>query len=371
MTKSVLHRAASLWSVVLLLILIQGCDHKQQPDQQEISRARAVIQDHVDKKGVVGLSVTIMKEGEILWSEGFGYANLETGTKVDPEHSLFRIGSISKPITSTALALLVEEGKVNLEDDVRKYVEYFPEKEYPFNVRQLASHTAGIRHYKGGEFLSQARYATVREGLTLFQDDPLLFKPGERYRYSSYGYNLLSAIVEEASGETFLGFVKKRVFEPAGLRHTSPDYADSVLIGRGGYYEFDSTTMKTINATYVDNSYKWGGGGFLASTNDVARFGWAFHTGKVVKPETRDLFITRQTLNNGDTIGYGLGWVGLRKDSRGRLSYGHNGGSVGGQSILRIYPEHGLVVAIVKNTSNDGGYGNLLREIVDIFLPEP
>src|SRR5690606_6644777 len=116
MTKSVLHRAASLWSVVLLLILIQGCDHKQQPDQQEISRARAVIQDHVDKKGVVGLSVTIMKEGEILWSEGFGYANLETGTKVDPEHSLFRIGSISKPITSTALALLVEEGKVNLED---------------------------------------------------------------------------------------------------------------------------------------------------------------------------------------------------------------------------------------------------------------
>tara|TARA_B100001989_G_C24109736_1_gene255725 strand:- start:49 stop:456 length:408 start_codon:yes stop_codon:yes gene_type:complete len=129
---------------ILLLFLLISCQN--QKSDPKIEKGRELIKNTMKEHNMVGLAITIIKDGKTVWSEGFGYANLESETKVDPEKTMFRVGSISKPITSTAIALLYESGQVRLNDNVREYVPYFPEKQYPFTVKQLAGHMAGIRH---------------------------------------------------------------------------------------------------------------------------------------------------------------------------------------------------------------------------------
>ena len=131
---------------------------------------------------------------------------------VSPDKSLFRVGSVSKTFTAAALGKLVEAGKLALDRPIQAYVPEFPEKEYPITLRLLAGHLACIRHYRGSEFLSNEYYATVGEGLEIFKDDPLLFKPGTKYAYSSYGWNLISAAIENTSKEPFLDVMEKVVF---------------------------------------------------------------------------------------------------------------------------------------------------------------
>lgn len=353
---------------ILLLFLLISCQN--QKSDPKIEKGRELIKNTMKEHNMVGLAITIIKDGKTVWSEGFGYANLESETKVDPEKTMFRVGSISKPITSTAIALLYESGQVRLNDNVREYVPYFPEKQYPFTVKQLAGHMAGIRHYnysKPGEYDNKKRYTSVKESLTVFQDDSLIYKPGDQFRYSSFGFNLLSAVVEGASNQNYLNFLQKELFDPVGMNHTSADFTDSVIVGRTGFYEFDSASMKIINGEFVDNSYKWAGGGFLSSSMDLARFGWAFHNNEVVSDSVKQLFTSQTQLNNGEMNHYALGWTDVGTDEFGNRSYGHGGGAVGGGALLRIYLDHDLVIAITRNTWKDGGLGDLAPQIVNVF----
>ena len=157
---------------------------------------------------------------------------------------------------------------------VQRYLPSFPEKQYPITVRQLAGHLAGIRHYQGDESLGSRHYETVLEGLEIFRDDPLLFEPGTQYSYSTYGYNLLSAVLEGASGKPFLAQMEERVFEPLGMRHTSADQNRFIVFDRVRPYIVDDEG-RFANAPHVDNSYKWAGGGFLSTAEDLVRFGFA------------------------------------------------------------------------------------------------
>lgn len=313
-----------------------------------IAQARRLIQDTMKVLGAPGASITVMKDGRVIWSEGFGYADVEQQVKVTPE-TRFRIGSVSKPLTSIAMGLLYQDGKLDLDAPVQRYVPAFPVKRWPITVRQVAGHLAGIRHYNDGEFDNMRPFPTVDSGLSLFENDSLLFEPGTRYQYSSYGWNLLSAVVEGASGVPFLSFMQTRVFAPAGMTHTGAEFPDSIIPHRARFYTRTDSIGPVVNAPYVDNSYKWAGGGFLSTTEDLARVGHLLMDGKILKPETLRIWWTPQKTSIGKETGHGIGW-GIVQEQSGRLRIGHTGGSMGGTASLMMYPEQKLVVALLVNS---------------------
>ncbi|MFC1662409.1 serine hydrolase domain-containing protein [Gemmatimonadota bacterium] len=329
---------------------------------EAIEASRALILEIMEGQGVPGASVAVGVGGEIVWSEGFGWASLEHGVPVTPL-TKFRIGSVSKTVTATGVGLLIERGALDLDAPVQTYVPEFPEKRWPVTPRQLGGHTAGVRHYRGLEMLSSRRYPTVESGLEIFADDTLLFEPGTNYSYSSYGWNLLSAVVEAVADREFLGFMRDEVFEPLGLRHTVPDHTDSIVAHRTEYYE-TGADGDIVNAPYVDNSYKWAGGGFLSTPEDLVRFGQAHMQPGFLKAETLRELQTPQTLRNGNSTSYGIGWrTGTQED--GDTTLGHSGGSVGGTTLLVLVPEHDLVVAGVVNIS--GPAAAIVNQVAQVF----
>ncbi|MEO8296076.1 MAG: serine hydrolase domain-containing protein, partial [Gemmatimonadota bacterium] len=233
-------------------------------DRPAIALARRMIVDTMRALGSPGASVCVIRNGRVIWSEAFGYADIEQQVRATPQ-TMFRIGSVSKALTSAALGVLIDQGKVDLDAEVQRYVPSFPPKKYPVTVRQLAGHLGGIRHYNGREFWIQQHYNSVLDALSIFKDDSLLFEPGTRYSYSSYGWNLISAVIENASGEPFLDVMRKTVFMPAGLTHTRPEFADSIIPFRARFYTWADSLHTMLNAPYVDNSYKWAGGGFMST----------------------------------------------------------------------------------------------------------
>jgi len=316
------------------------------------ARAENVVIEHVtliDGTHAPQHDMTVAVDGKIMYSEGFGYADLEERVPVWPT-TKFRIGSISKPLTATALMQLVEAGKLDLDAPVQKYVPSFPDKGAVITTRMLAGHLAGIRHYQGDEFNIQRHYANVLDGVKIFEKDPLVSPPGTKFNYSSYGYNLLSAVVESASGENFLAYMQKHVFEAMGLAHTAADQNTQIVEQRSRFYEKEKDgTLE--NAPYVDNSYKWAGGGFLSTSEDLVRFGSMLLQPGFLKADSLKLLFTSQKTKSGEETGYGMGW-GITKSPSGRVVYEHSGGSIGGSSQLMVYPETHVVVALVTNLTS-------------------
>jgi serine beta-lactamase-like protein LACTB, mitochondrial len=318
-------------------------------------------------RGTPGLALAVALDGKIVYSEGFGYADLEERVPVWPT-TKFRIASISKPVTALGLMKLVEAGKVDLDAPVQKYVPSFPDKGATITVRMIAGHLGGIRHYKGDEFLIQKHYASVTEGLKIFQDDPLVSPPGTKFNYSSYGFNLLSAVIESASGQNFLAYMQEHVFTPMGLVHTTPDQNTQIVEQRSRFYE-KAKDGAAENAPYVDNSYKWAGGGFLSTAEDLVRFGSALLQPGFLKAESLKTMFTSQKTNTGEETGYGIGW-GSGKSPSGKTVYAHSGGAVGGTSQLIVYPESHIVIALVTNYSESQWKAEEVEAIAERFATE-
>lgn len=332
---------------------------------QAVEFARVLMEAVMEESGTPGMSVAVGIDGRVVWSEGFGYADVEHRVPVW-EETKFRIGSVSKPLTAAAIGLLLEGGKLDLDAPVQQYVPSFPEKRWPITTRLVAGHIAGVRHYRGDENYSSRRYATVLEGLEIFQDDTLLFEPGSRYSYSSYGWNLLSAVVEGASGEEFLPYMQENVFDRLGMVHTVAEHTDSIIPHRTGYY-LRRRDGAVVNAPFVDNSYKWAGGGFISTPEDLVRFGFAHLRDDFLNPETITELWTPQRLTDGRSTGYGIGWGASLEDGRFTRA-SHGGGSVGGTTSFMVLPQENAVIAIVGNMSQAPTGGALPILIMDAFL---
>jgi len=315
-----------------------------------VARARAVVCDRLLPR-MPGLQVAVAVAGKLVWSEGFGFADRERKIPVT-NATQFRIGSVSKPLTAAGLALLYERRKVDLDAPVQRYVPSFPAKRYPITTRELAGHLAGIRHYQDDEFLLNRHFNTVRDGLTIFERDSLLFPPGTKYSYSSYGWNLIGAVIEGASGQGFLTYMSRSVFLPLGMTRTAPDRADSVISDRTAFYDAHSLVGFTwfSVAPPVDNSYKWAGGGFLSTAEDLVKFGSALLQPGFLKAQTLDLLFTSQRTTAGEPTGYGIGWF-LATDSLGHRWVFHGGSAVGGTAAFGVDRDSRVVVAILSNLS--------------------
>ncbi|TGV01640.1 serine hydrolase domain-containing protein [Flavivirga rizhaonensis] len=329
-----------------------------------IFKAHRIIDSLQQKQNIPGIDIAVSIDDDIVWSEGFGFADIELQVPVSSGKTLFRIGSVSKPLTSTALGKLIENGKLSLDSTIQAYVSYFPKKKYPVTVKQIAGHIAGIRHYRNSEYTSAKKYSTVKSGLDIFKNDSLLFKPGTDYSYSSYGFNLLSAAIEGASGSSFLDFMKHEIFSKLNMNSTYADKNETIIRNRASFYQIDETNA-IKNATYVDNSYKWAGGGFISTTHDLIKFGNAMIQEAFLSNETIKAFTKSQKLSNGKKTGYGIGWGIIKRHKL--KGFGHDGGSVGGITKFEIFPKEKLVVIALSNSSNVN-YGKTIENIVDVFL---
>ena len=313
-----------------------------------IRKAEKFIDSLRKKQDIPGISVCVGNKEKILWAEAFGYADMENQAKLSI-YSKFRMGSVSKLLTSLAVGRLYQEGKLDLDAPVQQYVPDYPVKKYPITSRQLAGHVSGIRHYRNGDPLDiPVNYKNVKEGLSIFKDDTLLFKPGTKYQYSTFGYSLLSAVIEGAAHMPFLSYMQDSIFLPFGMTHTVADINDSIIPYRVRFYEHEG--KKLLNAALVNNSYKWAGGGFLSTPYDLVNMIRGLLNHKVLYDKTLELLFTPQNLENGTSTNVGIAWR-INKTKSGE-TYIHHGGLIhGGRTFVLFYPESGYIFAVTANIS--------------------
>ena len=344
-------------------------------NQIAVSQSNLLFEQAVNSDTVPGINVAVADETGVVWAKGFGFADIENNVVMTPKHKM-RIGSVAKLIATAGMMRLYDKGLINLDVPVTNYVESWPKKHAPITLRQLAAHTSGIRHYKGHEFLSNQAYSNVEESLNIFKQDPLRYQPGSKHSYTTYGWSLVSAAMEGADGKRdFRQIIDEEVFTTLNMADSGFDDKFAIIKNRQRPYEVKNGVI--TNARQTDHSYKWAGGGFLASPSDVSRFAVAHNKPGYLKETTLESMFTRAALDNGRKLNYGIGWqLGFeryknrskyRNDPIAQKMMGrfnrvamHSGGSMGGITMTILCRDHGKAVTVVKNVSNERS--------VDVFL---
>ena len=317
----------------------------------------------IQRARIPAMSVSVSVGDGPAWNAAWGFADLENFVTAQPE-TVFRLGSIAKPITAVAAMQLVEEGKLDLDAEVQRYVPSFPRKQWPITVRQLLTHQAGIRNYQGDEFNSTRRYSSVTGALAVFSGDNLLHQPGTRYFYTTYGFNLAGAAVEAAAGVPYAELVQRRIIVPSGAATMRLDDLHAIVPYRArGYRKRPDGTIE--NCDLADTSNKLPGGGWLASAPDVVRFGRAVMDGRLLKPATLNQMWTVQPLKDGTPTGYALGWSVARRDNLTIVS--HSGTQQGIRSHLVLVPERRIAIAVLTNLEESGA-PEIAKQMLDELL---
>ena len=322
--------------------------------EQARQRARAALVEH----NLPGLSVAAGVNGELVWAEGFGWADLEQRVPVTPRIR-FRIGHVSKTLTSAAAGLLLEQGTLDLDEDIRTYVPAYPRKQWTVTLRQLMGHTAGIRHYESeADSMPTAHCERAADGVKSFADDPLRFQPDTASAYSTFGWILVSAAVEARANEPFFAFMRRRIFQPLRMRDTTTDSVTTSIPELATFYSprlSGDTAFGPELAAPVDYSCFAGGGGFLSTPSDMVRFGMALASGTLLKPATVSVLHQPQRLLSGEKTQNGLGWSLETFSLAGRPTLAATDASrtvLGSSTSFMTFPERGVVVAVMSNTSS-------------------
>lgn len=348
-----------------------------------IVEGRRLVAEFMTKRGVPGASVSMSVNGRLIWSEGFGLADVEQGVAVTPS-TRFRSGSTAKPMSMAAAAVLHDQGKLNFDAVVQDLVPDFPVHSRPITFRMLAGMLGGLRHYRIGtdDFFNPTQYDNVLQYVETFKNDPLIAEPGATYSYSSPGTNLQGAMTQAAGGKPFPVLMQELVFGPLGMVSTTPDWNDAIIPNRTRYYERTSgrPTYRIretswgqgeggrgvlLNAPYADNTNKFPSGGYLTTPNDMVTFGNAMLAPGFYSAATLNELVTEQHTSDGKPTGYGMNWsVGVKNGER---TYSHGGSSVGGNSMLIVYPDRKAVFAMQTNLT-DSDLGELPDQLARLFF---
>lgn len=300
--------------------------------------------------------MAVVRNKEIIWARGYGMANLEQFVPATPS-TIYRLASVSKPITAVAVMQLVEKGKIALDSPIQNYVPSFPRKKYPITTRQLLAHLSGIRHYNANEFSSNRPYKSLTEALDIFKNDTLLHMPGEEQTYSTYGYTLLGVLVEAVSGKTFMEYLDEHVFKTAGMVNTFADNPLQIIYNRSAPYD----TIRTGyigNSVFVNTSYKIPGGGLISNVRDMSMFIIALQQGKLVTANTWKQMITEVKTTKGVPTHYGFGWMLGIPPFEGLpnmpSAVWHGGVQQGSTTAILMLPEKDIGVVVLSNLGELG-----------------
>jgi len=299
----------------------------------------------IENYNIPGMQLSVSSKNNTIFSEGFGYSDVENEKKVNPQ-TRFRIASVTKPITAAAMIKLASEGKLDLDADVRTYVPSFPEKKHTLTTRQLAGHLGGIRDYfeiSIDEVIKNPHFENATEAINVFKNDTLMAKPGNQYLYTSFGYNLLGAAIEGASGQTYLEYMQDNIWKPLLMSNTYGDIADSTMINKTKFYY-----PNEAEAEPYDLSYSHASGGLISTTEDLLKFGNELLYGHIFESSFKNkLFETQYTTDKSPT-NYGLGWY-IGKDLNGHKIWYHVGQGPSSGAVLILYPDEGIVISLLAN----------------------
>jgi CubicO group peptidase (beta-lactamase class C family) len=325
-------------------LLVATVAHAQRYDEQ-LRAFEAFAQQQLASASVPGLSVAVMKD-DFVWSRGFGFADVENHVPATADSS-YRLASVTKPMTAVAVLKLAEEGRIDLDAGVQKYVPSFPRKPWPITIRQLLAHLGGISHYRDlNAELHFREPKTTAEALAVFRDFDLVAEPGTRFSYTSYGYVLLGAVIEGATGKPYAEVMREKVWEPLGMTSTRMDDPRALIANRVRGYELRDGKLR--NAEYVDVSSRFAAGGTRSTVVDMIAFVRGLAAGKVLSPATLDRMWTPQTTKDGRTITWGLGWD--VSPIAGRFAVYHDGSQPETETYLIYVPTQHFAIALATNT---------------------
>jgi serine beta-lactamase-like protein LACTB len=323
--------------------LSAGCD-----ETLATCKAEKICKDFMDEHGMNGMQISVSKKNQPVWNANLGYADIMNRIPVT-DATKFRINSISKSVTSLALVKLLSEHKIDLDAPVQKYFPEFPEKPAPITIRQLAGHMAGFRDYDESnpdDYIRTVHYENAVQAVKIFENDTLLFKPGSRFHYSTFGWNLIGAIIEKISGKDYLAYMAENIWKPLGLENTYGDNIRTTIPDKSKFY--DGTGEEN---GLGDLSYKYAGGGLLSTGKDLLKIGNEILYGSYIDPKLKKILFETQHTSDGKETGYGLGWY-TGRDRNGHRIWYHPGDSFSSSSCLLIYPDDEIVVSFLANAQS-------------------
>ncbi len=344
MTSTMLARLV-VWLAVGLVFsspaLTQG---RLEPDQ--VREFEKIVKAEIAQQNIPAISISVARRGRLAWSQGFGLADLENSIPAKAG-TMFRLASISKPITAVAALQLAERGKLDLDAPVQKYVPEFPPKPWPITSRQLLAHLGGVRHYNNPEEVGSTKhYGNMLEPLAIFAQDALVAEPGTKQHYTTYGYVLLGAVVERAAGIGFMDYLRENVFKPAAMGSIQADNHFTIIPNRArGYRKRPDGRLE--NCGLADTSNKIAGGGMISTAEDLVKFALAVREGILLQPQTVERMLAPQKLPDGSQSNYGLGWNLI--DTKWGKVVGHSGGQQGVSTLMLMHPQTGAGVAVMCN----------------------
>ena len=336
----------SLCSGFAIVVILSASALPQSLSKHQKKAIDAAVADFMKANNIPAASVAVGIREKIVFSKGYGMADLEQNVPVTPK-TRFRTGSIAKPITAVGAMQLAEKGKLDLNAPVQRYCPVFPKKEWTVTTRQLLSHRAGVRHYRNETENANAKhYASLNDSITgIFGNDPLLFEPGTKMTYSSYGYVVIGCAMEGASSSPYAKYMTENVFTPAGMSDTAVDDSAAIVFNRVRFYDRGPGTV--TNAPFFDSSDRIPGGGFVSTPEDLLRFVFALQSGKLMSSKTLDEMWTSAGARD-DKADYALGWNIAKVASPPRVIF-HNGAQVGASARLAVDPDDHIVYAIMTD----------------------
>jgi CubicO group peptidase (beta-lactamase class C family) len=311
------------------------------PEWKHAKLAETAMSAHLKAHGVPGLGVAIYAKGRLVFAGGAGFANIANRVKAGPD-TFFRLGSVSKPLSSLVAMWLVEQGKLDLDNPIRTYLPEAPAHQTG-SLTQILAHTSGIRHYRPTDDFGDRPVESARKACELFWNDPLLAQPGIRYSYSTHAYSVLAAAMETVSGLPFKSLIKDR-FAAWGFPKVRPERHDADPARSQVYVG----PLESATRDHLD--WKTAGGGYESTARELALLGSALPQGEIIRKENLSKLWTEQRADGKGTQ-YGLGW--RLATENGRRTVSHSGGQVGCSAYWLIYPDERICIAVLTNRSGN------------------
>ncbi len=296
-----------------------------------------------------GATILVAKDGKILYRNAFGKSNLELDTDMIPEN-VFEIGSITKQFTAVGILMLLEEGKLSLDDEITKFIPDYPTQGATITIHHLLTHTSGIKSYTSLPSLRDLarKDITPTELIDAFKNEPMDFKPGEQYRYNNSGYVLLGYIIEKISRIAYEDFIQKRIFDKLNM-NTSYYGSKSKLI-KNRAYGYQIREDNFVNADYISMTIPYAAGSIMSTVDDLYTWQKAIQKNTLISKESLAKAYTNYTLNNGEKINYGYGWA---QDAINDIPVIQHGGGIFGYTTHGIYvpSENAYIIVLTNNGS--------------------
>jgi CubicO group peptidase (beta-lactamase class C family) len=307
-----------------------------------------LVQEHFKTSGP-GVAVLVAQKDKILYHKAFGMAHIELGVPLRSDHVL-RIGSVSKQFTAAAILRLAEQGKLSLQDDLRKFVPDYPTQGKTITVEHLLTHSSGIKSYTD---MPQWDEQTHRKDFSptalidFFKNEPMDFEPGTRYAYNNSAYVLLGHIIEKTSGKTYGDYISTEFFGPLGMTNSYYGDTQPIIRNRAAGYTAAETAGQYANAAFLSMTQPYAAGSLLSTVEDLYRWTRALHGGKLLKPESFRQMTTPYRLADGSSTHYGYGLQ--LGNLLGSPTVEHSGGIHGFLSALLYLPQEEICVSILTN----------------------